>query len=126
MEFSTPHYAQQPAIDAYGDGGFRLGGERYEGSLLLCPDQDPLSWSPEGVDDIGLSDLQQIIKLKDRFDVLIIGTGSHPKRPGPHVRNMLEEQGLSWDSMTTGAAARTYNVLLSEHRRVAALLIAVS
>ncbi|MBL1234904.1 MAG: Mth938-like domain-containing protein [Rhodobiaceae bacterium] len=125
MDFSTPTYARQPAIDAYGDGGFRLGGQRYVGSLVLCPESDPVLWGPIDIASVGLGDLTGLIKAKDNFDVLLIGSGVGLLRPSAFVRDALKEQSINWDVMDTGAAARTYNVLLSEGRRVAAALIAV-
>ena len=125
MDFSTPTYARQPAVDAYGDGGFRLGGQRYVGSLVLCPENEPVLWPPVDVLGIALGDLTGLIKAKDHFDVLLIGSGDGLIRPGRQVRDAFKEQAINWDVMDTGAAARTYNVLLSEGRRVAAALIAV-
>lgn len=125
MAFSIPTYARQPAIDAYGDGGFRLGGQRYVGSLVLCPESDPVLWGPVDIASVGLGDLTGLIKAKDNFDILLIGCGAGLVRPSAFVRDAFKEQGINWDVMDTGAAARTYNVLLSEGRRVAAALIAV-
>jgi uncharacterized protein len=72
-----------------------------------------------------LPQLGWVIKAKNNFDVLLVGSGVGLIRPSVFVRDALNEQAINWDVMDTGAAARTYNVLLSEGRRVAAALIAV-
>jgi len=62
---------------------------------------------------------------KDRIDVLLLGTGRTQVFPNLEIRNAFSAAGLGLEPMDTGAACRTYNVLLAEHRRVAAALIAV-
>ena len=124
MEISQPQFGAQPAIDAYGDGGFRIEGLRMTGSILLTP-SGLHPWPVMQIDQISANALEQILAASASFEILLVGSGPSLKRPGPDVRSFFSAHKIRTDYMDTGAAARTYNVLLAEDRRVAAALIAV-
>ena len=108
-------------ISAYGDGGFRIAGERYEGSLIVLPTQI-IPWP--------VTSLEQLVRdlfapLAGEFEVLLIGCGALFDVSPRAAKDTLANLGFSIDVMDTGAACRTYNVLVAEGRPVAAALIAI-
>jgi uncharacterized protein len=111
-------------IDAYGNGGFRFGGMSHRGSILALP-SGVRAWPIALVSEIDLAALAPILAEASAIELLLLGTGPDPVLAGDRIRTALGEVGIRLDAMPTGAAARTYNVLLAEDRRVAAALIAV-
>lgn len=116
--------AGQQLINSYGDGGFRISGERYTGSVLIVPDNTCL-WSASAIDELTVESLQPILDAEPAIEILFIGCGANMVFIEEAIRKPLREQGITIESMDSGAAVRTYNVLLLEGRRVAAALIAV-
>lgn len=114
----------QQLINGYGDGGFRVSGVRYEGSVLILPEKTE-NWSLADIDGISLDSLASLIEKSDEIEILLIGCGDGMAYIEDDIRNALREKGIVIDAMGTGAAVRTYNVLLLERRRVAAALIAI-
>lgn len=125
MELSNTDFGNQPPIEAYGDGGFRLDKKRVEGSMFLLPDVGMFPWKPKTVSDITPGVFEEISEAVSTFDLLLIGTGQELQFPSRGVREFLSDIPLHFEVMDTGAACRTYNVLLGEGRRVAAALISV-
>jgi uncharacterized protein len=114
-----------PSIDAYGDGGFRLAGERHEGSVLILSDE-PRSWHVTSMADLRLADLQAVLDAgAAEVEFVLLGTGARNALPAREIREGLRAAGIGLEFMDTPAAARLYNVLTSEGRRLAAALIAV-
>jgi uncharacterized protein len=111
-------------IDAYGDGGFRFGGMSHRGSILALP-SGVHAWPVASVREVGEAALAPILAEAGAIELLLLGTGAAPVAIGEHARIALAAVGIRLDAMPTGAAARTYNVLLAEDRLVAAALIAV-
>ena len=111
-------------IQAYGDGQFRIAGEIHRGSVILWPD-NRVEWPVESASSIDTGDLLRIVAQGDFTEILIIGCGETFTAPPNGLRADLRSAGLSLEWMDTGAACRTFNVLLSEERTVAAALIAV-
>jgi uncharacterized protein len=114
-----------PSIDAFGQGGFRLSGRWRKGSVLILEDEardwpvtDPAELTPET--------LAEVIAAGPRgAEFLLLGMGPKNALPPRAVREAVRQAGLGLEFMDTPAAARMYNVLTSEGRRVAAALIAV-
>jgi uncharacterized protein len=111
-------------IDAYGDGGFRFAGMSHRGSLLALP-SGIQAWQAVSAADIDAASLAPILAEAEAIDILLIGAGNDLVPLDPAIRQHLADAGISADPMATGAAVRTFNVLLSENRAVAAALIAV-
>ena len=111
-------------IDSFGNGGFRFGGMSHQGSLLVLP-SGMQACAAKTVAEITEEDLTLIIAEKSAIDFLLIGTGvdMHHLRSG--LDKILKSEAIHADIMSTNAAVRTYNVILAEQRRVAALMIAV-
>ncbi len=111
-------------VEAYGDGGFRLMERRVEGSLFVRES----GFFPVDADDLASLNRTHIDSLMAEHgtpEILLIGTGADMALLPRALRLHLEEQGIGYDVMSTGAAARTYNVLTIEGRNVAALLLQV-
>ena len=121
---AKPRFDGQPLIDAYGDGHFRFGGQRLEGSILLTP-RGVYPWEVNTLADASLGTISRLLECIGEFDFLIVGSGKGFARWPKGVTQHLQNLRIMPDFMDTGAAARTYNVLRSEDRRVAAALIAV-
>jgi uncharacterized protein len=114
-------------IDAYGEGGFRISGRRVEGSVIVFPDKV----TPWAVDEIGALSAGSLDAVSaagraGSVDLLLIGTGARMAQIDRTLRQALRADGVVIEVMDTGAACRTYNVLMAEGRRVAAALIAVT
>ena len=112
-------------IEAYGNGGFRFADMSHRGSIVALPSGIE-AWAPASVDEITPASLARIIAEGAAIDILLIGTGDSLVRPSRESLAALRQAGIEPDLMGTGAAVRTFNVLLSENRAVAAALIAVS
>lgn len=121
----VPHFPGAAPIDAYGNGGFRFAEMSHRGSLLCLPD-GIWAWDIATADMIDRKSLARAVAQAERIDTLIIGTGSDVWIAPQGLRAELRERKIVLDTMQTGPAIRTYNVMLGEGRRVAAALIAVS
>lgn len=124
IEVREAHFPGRAQIDAYGNGGFRFADMSHRGSVLLLP-SGIYGWAPASLDDVDLPSLAQILAEYEKIDVLLFGCGDDLLRLPASIRDALRDKAISCDSMSTGAAVRTYNVLLAEERNVAAALIAV-
>jgi uncharacterized protein len=111
-------------IDAYGAGGFRFADMSHRGSILVLP-SGIMAWAPTEGRGLVPEDFAPVIAETGSVELLLLGTGLDIVPVGEAVRGPLREAGIRLDAMQTGAAARTYNILLGENRKVAAALIAV-
>ena len=111
-------------IQGYGNGGFRIAGERHEGSVIVLPNRT-LSWNVGLYEDLSPESLAAIHEASTNIEVLLIGCGARMAMPSVVLKESLRAYGIVPETMDTGAACRTFNVLLSEDRAVAAALIAV-
>ncbi len=116
---------QPPSIDALGGGGFRVSGQRIEGSLLILCDQAH-AWPADSLASLTPADFSAVIDAgREAVEFVLLGTGSVLAPPPKAVREALQALAIGLEVMDTPAAARLYNVLASDGRRVAACLIAV-
>lgn len=114
-----------PTIDAYGEGGFRLAGERHEGSVLILGDESR-SWAVESLADLTVESLAPVLEAgRAQVEFVLLGVGVRNAQPPREVREALQRAGIGLEFMDTPTAARLYNVLTAEGRRLAAALIAV-
>lgn len=114
--------AGRQLIKGYGDRGFTISGGRWEGSVLVFPDRS-LAWYPTSMAEITVDSLAPVLDASP--ELLLLGCGSSMLPLPSALRVLLREAGIKVEIMDTGAACRTFNVLLAEDRRVAAALIAV-
>ena len=120
----APHLPRQALIDAHGGGGFRFAGMSHRGSLLCLPDG---VWAWPVATPAVLTDetLSLVFARAGDLDFFILGTGAEPWVMPAALRTRFREARISVDTMTTGPAVRTYNVMLMESRCVGAGLIAI-
>ncbi len=127
MPQTDAHYPERAPIDAYGDGGFRFADMSHRGSLLALPtgmhawtalpSKDPLVLLP--------AYFAQVFAEADTLQFLLLGTGTDQRFPDQNLQQAFAEHNIGLEVMNTGAACRTFNVLLAEGRPVAAAFIAV-
>jgi len=118
------HLPRSAPIEAYGNGGFRFAEMSHRGSLLCLPDAI-WAWQVSDPSQIDRYSLARVFEKANAIDTLLIGTGSGIWIAPAPLRNALRSAGVVLDTMQTGPAIRTYNVMIGERRRVAAALIAV-
>jgi uncharacterized protein len=118
------HLPRQVPIDAYGNGGFRFGGMSHKGSILCLP-SGIWEWSVASAEALHRTALDDALAPGAGVSLMFLGTGTHLVRPPADLRAACAAAGIALEAMDTGAAARTYNMLLAEGRAVAAALIAV-
>jgi len=114
----------QHLIDAYGNGGFRFADMSHRGSILALP-SGIHAWSVTDPRALAAEDFGRVLAEADEIDLLLLGTGLDIVPLAEALRWPLREANIGLDVMQTGAAARTYNILAAEKRKVAAALIAV-
>ena len=116
---------EAPAIDGYGGGGFRIGGERIQGSVLILDDV-VCPWPVGGVHELTPAAFDQVLAVGHQaVEFVLLGTGKETAPPPKAVRAALREAGLGLELMNTIEAVKLYNVLAQDGRRIAAALIAV-
>jgi uncharacterized protein len=120
----APHLPRSAPIEAYGKGGFAFADMSHRGSLLCLPDAI-WAWPVTRAEDIDRAALGRVFAAAAGIDTLIIGTGTNVWLPPPALREALRAVRVVLDTMQTGPAVRTYNIMIGERRRVAAALIAV-
>lgn len=121
------HLPRPVEIASYGQGGFRfegLDGLSHRGSLLALP-SGMWPWPVTTLAEFTIDTFARVVAEAGAIDILLVGTGRDLMPLGEDLRRTLREAGLRPDPMSTGAAIRTWNVLLGERRRVAAALLAV-
>lgn len=124
IEIRPAHFPGRAPIDAYGNGGFRFADMSHRGSILCLP-SGIHGWNVTDPAKITLEDLSKAIEQAGEIEFLLVGTGDGMRLLPKELRAALKEAGISVDAMSTGAAVRTYNIMLSESRAVAAALVAV-
>lgn len=118
------HLPRSAPIEAYGHGGFRFADMSHRGSLLCLPNAI-WAWPVTDPKDIDRYSLKRVFEHANEIDTLLIGTGGNVWIAPAPLREALRAMHITLDTMQTGPAIRTYNVMMGERRRVAAALIAV-
>jgi uncharacterized protein len=113
--------AGRQVIERYGQSGFRVAGVIYQGPVLVFPDRT-VAWDAGGGASVTLESLSPVIEHGD-VQILLLGLGRTMSRVSAALRTALRASGIVLEPMDTGAACRTYNVLLAEGRQVAAALL---
>jgi uncharacterized protein len=116
--------AGRQLIQGYHPGGFRIAGIDHEGSVLVLPERTS-PWPVRAPDEVTPASLAPIVAAAPAVELLILGLGPRFLAVPAELRQALKDRGIALEAMDTGAACRTYNVLVAEERRVAAALIAL-
>jgi uncharacterized protein len=124
MDITPVIAADRQVIDSYGPGFFRIAGIVHNGPVLVFPDRT-LPWSVSDFAELQFADFQPLIDATPKIEVLLLGAGARMALLPSALRRTLRDAGLVVDVMDSGAACRTYAVLLAEARRVAAALLPV-
>jgi uncharacterized protein len=124
MQMREVLFREQPPIEGYGAGGFRMRGQFQQGSILILPDRVE-RWEAAVLGDVTPGSLAPVLESAADLEILVLGIGADIAFVPEDIQTAVREAGLGLESMSTGAAARTYNVLITEDRRVAAALLAV-
>ncbi|MFU8883226.1 MAG: Mth938-like domain-containing protein [Rhodobacterales bacterium] len=117
MRVTEVNFEGAVPIDGYGPGFFRVGQQVIQGPVLITQERAE-QWG-------GVTDIAPLENLAGQVDVIFLGMGADIAHAPADLRNRLEAVGLGVEVMNSPAACRTYNVLLSEGRRVAAALLPV-
>jgi len=123
MKFAEADSHNETIITAYEPGAVRVGGTIYRSSLIVAPDRVPDSWRPQSAEEIEPEDLTPVLSLEPQ--IVILGTGAVQHFPDPALYAPTANAGVGLEVMDTGAACRTYNILVSEGRRVVAALLMI-
>lgn len=127
MALSGARYPYECPVSAYGNGGFRFADMSHRGSIVCTP-KGVFAWdvSFSSAAELTPADFAAILEIVAGPMPLLLGTGVDQLWPSEYVYETLARQQISLEPMSTGAAARTYNILIAEKRPVAAALIAVA
>jgi uncharacterized protein len=120
----SAHYPGRAPVDFYGNGGFRFAGMSHRGSILCLP-SGIYGWNAPAANALDEESLARVLAEAEAIDTLLVGTGRDLVPLAAGLRARLKVEKIVAEPMSTGAAVRTFNVLLAEERAVAAALIAV-
>lgn len=118
------HFPGRAPIDAYGNGGFRFADMSHRGSVLMLP-SGIYGWEIKEGDALDPDLFARVIEDAADIEVLLVGTGKDIRPLPAALKAILKQHNIASDPMSTGAAVRTFNIMLAESRAVAAALIAV-
>jgi len=121
MKFALADPADGYLIHAYDEQRIQIGEQSFSCSLILMRDRIIGDWRPADFDQLQTEDMQMLRELDP--DLVLLGTGKRQRFPSPALYRTLIEAGIGLEAMTTPAACRTYNILATEGRRVAAALL---
>lgn len=126
MKLHLTHGEGQNLITGYTDDSIAINYRQYSNNLIVLPDTLITDWvsasnSTLTLDNLAENDFERILALKP--EVVLLGTGKMHRFLHPKTSALLIKQGISLECMSTSAACRTYNILMSEGRKVAAALL---
>lgn len=121
MKFSLADPGDGYTIHAYSNTELVVGELRFSGSIIILPERIISDWRPRATEQLQASDFEVLLELQP--DLVLLGTGERQQFPPSYLYSCLTGAGIGMEIMTTPAACRTYNILISEGRRAAAALI---
>ena len=124
LDISPVDFEGRNIIQSYGNGKFQISDKEYDHSVLVFPDQI-IPWSPIDTNNLIVDDFKKVLTVGPIVELLLLGCGKTTWFLPLPLRDELKEIGLVLEPMDTGAACRTFNVLLGENRRIAAALMLV-
>ena len=117
--------AGRQVIQSYGSGRFLISDVEYSGPVLVFPERS-LEWGVGPLAELAPESFADIIGSEPKTEILLLGCGARISLPPAKVKSELSAAGIVVEPMDTGAACRTFNVLMGEDRRVAAALFPVA
>ncbi len=117
--------SDQQVIQSYANGVFKVSNVTYDHPIIVTSDETN-AWDIDDrlkVEDLQIVHFKALIDNVDHIDVVLFGAGKTMAFLSKDLRHALRDAGLSVDIMDTGAACRTYNVLMAEGRQVACALL---
>ena len=124
LDISPVDFEGRNIIQSYGNGKFQINDNQYDHSVLVLPNQI-IPWSPIDTSNLIVDDFKKVLTVGPIVELLLLGCGKTTWFLPLPLRDQLKELGLVLEPMDTGAACRTFNVLLGENRRIAAALMLV-
>lgn len=121
MHITQESGAGRYAIRGYDRGHIVINEHRYTRSLIVAPDRLILDWPPQNMAELRPDLLELVAALHP--DVVLLGTGVRLRFPSREIAGFFRQRGVGMEVMNTAAACRTFNVLMSEGRAVAAALL---
>jgi uncharacterized protein len=103
-------------VTAYGAGYLEINAERHAHALIVQPEAPVEPWPVAAFDELTAAHFDRLLAM--RPDVLLLGTGARQRFPHPRLVAQLTAAGIGVEAMDSGAACRTYNILMTEGRRV--------
>ena len=123
MRLSLEFSAAAHVIRAYAEGVVTINDYQLRQSVIVTPDRLITDWPPQRFDDLVASHFQALVELN--AEIVLLGTGKRQQFPAPPLTYLLLSRGVGLEVMDTGAACRTYNIIMAEGRRVAAALLMI-
>ena len=124
LDISPVDFEGRNIIQSYGNGKFEINDKQYDHSIIVLPDQI-IPWTPIDTNNLIVDDFKKVLTVGPIVELLLLGCGKTTWFLPLPLRDELKEMGLVLEPMDTGAACRTFNVLLGEDRRIAAALMLV-
>lgn len=121
MKLQLTHGGGDAFFTGYGDGYVLVNHQRYEHHILVAPGQPVSRWTVAGFDALTADDFRAL--LAHSPEIVIFGAGDKLRFPPPALMRTLHDARVGLEVMDTRAACRTYNILLSEGRKVLAALL---
>ncbi|MBD24084.1 MAG: hypothetical protein CMG46_03655 [Candidatus Marinimicrobia bacterium] len=124
MKLSRHAPTDRQIVQRYGNGGFRVSGVEFIGAVMILPDTTS-SWPFKSLESLNIDAFKPVLAIAEKLDVFLIGCGERMKPLNRDLHSELLDLGLIVETMGTGSACRSYNVLVTEGRSVAAALIEI-
>jgi uncharacterized protein len=121
MKLQLSEGGTEPHFTGYGDGYVTVSGQRYEHPLLVIPGRAVEHWNVTSFETLTAIDFDVLLAMKP--EIIVFGSGATLRFPRPEIIRPLAEAGVGLEVMDTRAACRTYNILLSEDRKVLAAIL---
>ncbi|MBI3898635.1 MAG: Mth938-like domain-containing protein [Gammaproteobacteria bacterium] len=124
MKIQLENTGSHNVIRSYAPGCVTVNQDSYAGSVIVTPDRIIADWPPQTLADLTAEHIEAIAALNP--EVILLGTGNRLRFPASEVTRALASAQVGFEVMDTGAACRTYNVLMGEGRRVVAALLPIT
>ncbi|MEM6811490.1 MAG: Mth938-like domain-containing protein [Pseudomonadota bacterium] len=112
----------QQIVQSYAGGQFQISGQFFDAPIIVTPEETNPWDIKNDFSSLSEKDFDTLLNYTAEYDVFLLGCGSDMAFLPKDLKNTLRSKGLSFDVMDTGAACRTYNVLMAEGRRVVAAM----